>query len=320
MYFSAYTGIGFATTSASNFPYNWTQYNCNPVLTNAAGLEAPAVFTLPTIPDYYFMVCTHWPGPNIYSYWSTDLVSWNTYPDEPYLNYPGGSAWDSEGVGSPSIILVGNTFDMIFDGASSVGGQLGLASCNVENWKWSVVTTYSGGNAMLTSFSNNQLLIAVGPMGSNEQVKIAGIGALSEGYMAVADVLSSFGGSSYAVIASLAISSNSSNRYENMPENDASYHIWRVVDGSKTAVFMSANAQRPPIQLFIQYRTDGAMYFGYGTTSLYSQQSYWSNAHYDVGFYIGSANTVIEVGWVYTRQYVTGDAFNAIWGKQQAYT
>ncbi|MGA2680194.1 MAG: DUF2341 domain-containing protein [Candidatus Bathyarchaeia archaeon] len=322
MYFSAQTGIGLATTSASNFPYDWTQYNGNPVLTNVAGLESPAVFTLPTIPGYYFMVCTHWPRPTIYSYWSNNLISWNMYPHEPYLTYAGGSTWDSEGVGSPSIILAGNNVDMIFDEDSGGIGQLDLASFNAENWKWSDVMTNSDGNVMLAgSISNYQLVASVGPLGIYGQTVISGISPLYEGYMAVANVLFSNENSSYAMIASLATTPTLSNQYENMPENKANYYVWRVADDSRTAVFIGAKTQTPPpTQVFIQYRTDGTMSFGYGTTTVYSQQSYWSNVQYNVGFYSTSANTVVHVGWVYTRQYITGDAITAVWGPQQTYS
>jgi hypothetical protein len=210
---------------------------------------------------------------------------------------------------------------MIFDVDNGGIGQLGLASCNAENWKWSDVLTSSEGNAMAAgSILNNQLAASVGPSGAYGQAVISGICPLKEGYLTVANVLSSTENSSYAMIALLATTPTLSNQYENMPQNKTNYYVWRVTNDSRTAVFAGATTQTSPTQIFIQYRKDGTMNFGYGTTTMYSQPSYWSNAQYNVGFYSNSANTVLHVNWVYTRQYIIGDAVNSVWGPQQTHS
>ncbi len=135
MYFVDGNGqVLLATTSASSFPYGWTIYGSAPILTASYSIETSDVFTVPTS-NLYFMQATLFAGPLpvIYWYYSSDLIHWDAYPSEPYLS-GGQYIWDTNGVGSPGIIVVGDNVYTLFDAASSNPGCIGLVDVSDTYW------------------------------------------------------------------------------------------------------------------------------------------------------------------------------------------
>ena len=128
-----------AATPITNFPYGWTPYSGNPLITltpNSYFFDDEAIFTSPNSP-YFFMAAAENLGSytKIYRYWSTDGMNWNLYStEEPYIGNT--QRFDAVGTNGASVIITDSEdFTIMFWGASASDvWTIGEATDNIANW------------------------------------------------------------------------------------------------------------------------------------------------------------------------------------------
>jgi predicted GH43/DUF377 family glycosyl hydrolase len=116
---------------------NWTLYNSSPVFSNSEGddwdramVAAPMVVMVKdTLRMWYEGSSTGFSGEvNIGYAWSLDGIAWNRKTDGPVLSARNGE-WDYPHVGTPSVIVDGDTLRMWYGGGrfTGTGLQIGYA-------------------------------------------------------------------------------------------------------------------------------------------------------------------------------------------------
>lgn len=142
--------LGFATTTISNFPYNWTQYSNNPVLSYSFSnvpvisyssdfLDGESIFTISSEPNYWFMAIGVNTGSETQIYWYYGNVggtNWIKCSSEPYIG--NSESYDSGGAFYPSVIISANNaneVNLFYSGASSSDTwSIGYAYDNITDW------------------------------------------------------------------------------------------------------------------------------------------------------------------------------------------
>ena len=122
--------IGYATSTDG---IHWTKYSGNPVLSAGGAWEGHIVFKPWVIHDgseyKMWYIGTDVSNTNRIGYaTSTDGIHWNKYSGNPVLDVGAQGTWDEKGVGGPTIMKVGSTYELFFAGSDGVTTQIGHAT------------------------------------------------------------------------------------------------------------------------------------------------------------------------------------------------
>ncbi len=130
--------IGYATSTDGA---SWTKHGAAPVLAAGGGWESNLVFKPSVVFDgvQYDMwyVGEDASGTDRIGYaTSPDGITWTKHTGNPVLDVDAEGTWDDHGVGGPSVLKVGSTYQMFFTGSNGVTTRIGHATSS-DGVTWS---------------------------------------------------------------------------------------------------------------------------------------------------------------------------------------